>query len=210
MTRTEIIDFAQFGLSVNDSQLNDSIDPARWIQLVQMAYKNVWIRARNKVARSQLLAAVDSTWPAGSATFTLPTTPVNLQQALIYDILFLDDSGNPYDRFGGYFETRNVLRIYPGAVPSAAAFNMRFYIIPEAEVLDAGTSPLLIKDAHHEVIAWECLKTVKMLADKEVPQKWEEKLEDLEFHLFSELKSRPIVNRPNIISMDAPMARPSS
>lgn len=204
MTLDELIDFASFGLSVNDSQFNDAIAPDRWKQLVQMAYKNVWSRFRTIAPRSALLTYIDKTWTAGSFTYSLP---IDLRNALIYDILYVDSNGNPFDRVGAYFESKNVLRLGVGSGLSTD-FQMRFYYIPEVELLTGGSSPLLILPQHHEAVAWEALKVVKMLADKEVPEGWLTNLESLEYQMFNEAKSRPLASRPNVISVDAPMIRP--
>lgn len=206
MTRTEMVDLLKLFLNVNNSQLDDSISETQWAAFIQRAYSTVWQRIRGQVSRATLLVSQDIQWPAGQPTFTLP---VNLQNAVIYDIWTLDGSGNPLCQFNGFFETRNVLRV--GSVSWAlSGYNLRYYYIPEAETLGANDVPALIPPQYHETIVWEALRVVKMLFDKEIPGNWQEKQEEIEFTLVKEQSTRPVNQRANIMAMGSPMVRPLS
>jgi hypothetical protein len=206
MTRDEIISFAKFIMNVNDSQLSDDITDERWIELVQMAYVDVWARFKQTVSRASLLEYTDLTWPAGSNTLALPNS---LKDAVIYDIVYVDSNGVPYSRFQGYFEKRNLLRLDLTGQSAAQSFILRFYFIPEVENLDNPTStPVLIAPNHQKVIAWEAARVVKALSDKEVPESWNDKIDEIEQRMIIDWKSRPIAQRPNIISSESPFMRP--
>lgn len=205
MTLTELIDFAKFGLNVNDSQLNDDISAERWVTLIQMAYKNLWTRVRNQVGRANLVKSYDDSWAGGAATYTLPQ---QYQNAVIYDIVYTDGFGNPLSRIQGNFETRNVFRLTAWGGVSPSPFTFRVYYIPEVEVLTVSASPALLPPAHHEAIAWEALITVKMFTDKKVPDNWAEHRDGIEMMCIKELSVRPLTFRANIVSLDAPLLRP--
>lgn len=207
MTRDEIIDFCKFAMNVNASQSDDSVSDANWVTLVNNSYRAIWNRISLELApKGSVVQTFDTSWPAGDFTYTLPT---QLQNALIYECWYLDSNNEPYNRIDATFEKRNVMRLnyYPSFSPGG--FPFRIYFIPEAEKLAVGTDvPQLIPPRHHEVIAWEALRTVKMLTDKEIPEMWQAKFEDLELSLAKEFQSRPLANRPNVRSLWSPIARP--
>lgn len=192
-------------LNMNASQLDDSIDPAGWLDFINEAYSDTWKLVRNTAPRECTVESVDFTWPAGANTYTLPT---ELKNATIYQIIQVNAQGVPCGSFWGFFEKRNVLRLPPGSPVGGLTF--RIYFIPEAEELTGDTSvPQLIPPQHHDVIMWECLNTVKALFDKEVPERWESTLEDLKFLLCKEFMARPINDRARIRLPDAPLIRPT-
>lgn len=207
MTRAEIIDFCKFAQNVNDSQADDSISDAHWIQLVNNAYKTIWNRVALELApKGAVVQEFDTDWPAGDFTFTLPDS---LKNAIIYECWYLDSNNQPYNRIDAIFDKRNVMRLnyYPSFSPGG--FPFRIYYIPDAEKLEVDEqSPALLPARHHEVIAWEALRVVKMLTDKEIPEMWQAKFEDLELSLMKEFQSRPLANRPNVRSLWSPIARP--
>lgn len=206
MTRDEIESFAKFILNYNDSQLEDSISATRWPELVNMAYQDVWNRFKQTVSRASLLSSTDLTWPAGATTLELP---VSLHNTVIYDLVYVDQTGLPYGRFAGYFEKRNLLRLDLFGSANPQSFTLRVYFVPDAEELTVGTSsPVLIPPAHHKVIAWELARVIKAIADKEVPPSWDDKIAEIEQRMMIDWKSRPVAQRPNIISEDAPFMRP--
>jgi len=205
MNRGQIREKAKFYMNFNASQVNDDISDANWNTLVNDAYRQVWTRVRSQISRAGLLTSVDVPWPAGQQTYTLPAY---LQDAAIYDLWQLDGNSNPVAPVGCFFETRNVLRLplYP---LGNQGFTMRIYFIPEVDQLaNDSDSPTLIPPVHHDVIVWECLKIAKIIADKEIPESWTERLEDIEFSLVKELGTRPIANRSNIIYAQGPRSRP--
>jgi len=205
MTLGEIRAQVKLYLNVNNSQLNDDLSDANYNTFIQNAYKNIWIRLRGTASKSVLLASQDLPWASGAQTVILPT---NLQNALIYDLWYLDSGSNPYARLNAFFETRNVLRITLSGI-TISGFNFRVYFIPEAETLTSDSStPALIPPSHHEVIVWETLKIIKMLYDKEIPDSWMRRMDDIEFTLNKELMTRPVSQRANIVSLDQPIARP--
>jgi hypothetical protein len=207
MTREDIINFCKFAMNVNSSQANDDISDANWITLVQNAYKTMWNRIALELApKGAVVQQFDTTWPSGDFTFTLPTS---LENAIIYECWYLDSNGQPYSRMDAAFDIRNVMRLnyYPSFSPGG--FPFRIYYIPDAEKLAVDNQvPALLPARHHEVIAWEALRTVKMLTDKEIPESWQAKFEDLELSLMKEFQSRPLANRPNVRSLWSPIARP--
>lgn len=207
MTLQQLIDFAKLSLNVNASQLNDDLTLTQWQAFMQAAYEDCWVRFRNQVSRDYFLASTDLQWTAGAATYTLPT---QLQNAVIYDIVYLDTMGNPYSRWQGTFETRNVLRLAQFGAVTPSAFPFRVYYIPEPETLTLSSTPALIPPIHHKVIAWEALITVKELLDKEVPQSWMDHRDSIEMMLVKECSKRPVAARANIVSLDTPILRPSS
>lgn len=192
-------------LNVNASQLNDDISDANWNDFINQAYSDVWMRVRTQVSRATLLISQDIQWPPGAQTLTLPT---NLQNAVVYDIWQLDGAGNPLVQFGGFFETRNVLRM-PSISWSTAGYTMRIYFIPEVEVLAIDDqSPLLIPPQYHNVITWEALMVAKALYDKAIPDSWEAKRNEIELSLVKEQSTRPVAFRANIGLATSPMVRP--
>lgn len=192
-------------MNVNSSQLPDDLTTANWNSFINDGYKNLWLRVRAQVSRSNLLASIDLTWPAGSQTFTLPA---NLQDAAIYDMWQVDSSGNPLIQFCGFFETRNVLRL-PMWPQGFQGFTLRVYYIPETEdMANDSDSPSLIPASHQEVIVWEALKIVKILLDKAIPDSWVRRCDDVEFVLVKELATRPISSRSNIKLATNQMNRP--
>lgn len=206
MTRDELVAYCKLALNVNNSQLNDDISSDQWSQFIQMAYKNVWTRARNQLGRDSLLKVFHAQWTPGSATYTLPLW---LQPMLIYDIVYTDGNNNPLSRIAGSFETRNVFRLLQFGAVSPSPFTFNIYYIANVETLNSSSSPVLFPEPHHEVIAWEAIITVKMLYDKEVPQAWTQKRDDLEYFMVKELGNRPLASRPNVSSLDVPMLRPA-
>lgn len=207
MTRDQLIDRCKFMMAVNDSQANDDISDESWIRIVDDAYRTIWNRLSLEMApKGAVVQYTDVAWTANSFTYTLPNT---LKNAIIYELWYVDSNSQPYGQVDATFNSRNVLTMssFPGAAP--ASFNFRIYFIPNAEELAEATSePLLIPARHHELLAWEALRTIKMLADKEVPQAWITKYEDLELTLMKEFQSRPLANRPNVRSTWSPFARP--
>lgn len=207
MTRGELIDFAKWGLNVNDSQLPDDISPARWEQLCQMAYKNVWSKFRTQVSKASLLTYSDFTWTSGTSTFTLPTSPVDLTNAVIYAIMGLSSptvSPITYFSWPVQFLSRNVL-----TSPYNLTGPFRIFYIPEAETLaNDGAIPQLVPPAHHELIAWEMLRVVKMFLDKEIPEQWNDRYVELEMNWFNEWKTRPLADRAGVIDLNVPILRP--
>lgn len=207
MTRDELVAYCKLALNVNNSQLNDDISDDQWIMFIQMAYKNVWTRARNQLSRDALLNVYHAQWTPGSATYTLPLW---LQPMLVYDFLYTDGNFNPLSRIAGSFETRNVFRLLQFGAVSPSPFTFNIYYISNVETLTGGaSSPYLFPEPHHEVIAWEAIITVKMLYDKSVPSEWSQKRDDLEYFMIKELGNRPLAYRPNIASLDVPMLRPA-
>ena len=207
MTRAELIAFCKFAMNVNSSQDNDDISDANWINLVNNAYRTVWNRISLELApKGAVVQYSDQTWPGNSFTFTLPN---NLKNAIIYELWYLDSNSQPYSRVDATFEYRNVLTLAYNQSFAPGGFNFRIYFIPDAEPLENDTSvPELLPARHHEVIAWEALRVVKMLTDKDIPQMWQAKFEDLELSLMKEFQSRPLANRPNVRSLWSPIARP--
>lgn len=207
MTRDELIDSCKFSLNVNDSQTNDDVSDASWIRLVNNAYQEVWNRLALELApKGSVVQYVDKTWTAGSFTYTLPA---ELKSAVIYELWYLDSNSQPYGRVDAIFGSRDILTLNYLQSFSPGGFNFRLYFIPDAEKLaTASSEPQLIPSRHHQIIEWQTLITIKMLADKEVPQMWLEKYQNLELSLMKEFSSRPLANRPNVRSLLSPIARP--
>ncbi len=202
-TLKELRDNCKADLNVNASQIADDISEATWNRLINQAYNKVWKELRTQVSREAVVQSVDIQWPSGALTMDLP---LNLQNATLHQIFEVTSQGVPLRDFPGFFETRNVLRIY-GAYPYNAT--LRVYFIPEAEPLAVDSdSPTLIPPQHHDFIEWETLILVKQLQDKEVPAMWSKRYDELKFSLFNEFKSRPFNPRPAIRLPGAPMARP--
>lgn len=193
----------KFDLAVNDSQLNDNISGASWNRLINQSYNKVWKELRTQVAREATVQSVDFAWESGALTMDLP---VLLRNATLHQLIEVNTSGIPIGEFRGYFETRNKLRIY-GSFPYTAT--IRAYFIPEAETLvNDSDTPQLIPPQHHDFIEWETLLLVKQLQDKDIPEAWTKRYNDLKFSLFNEFKSRPFNPRPGIRLSGAPMLRP--
>lgn len=207
MTRDELIDACKFDMNVNDSQLADDISDTSWVRLVNNAYQEVWNRLSLELApKGSVVQYVDKTWTAGAFTYTLPT---ELKNAIIYELWYLDSNSQPYARMDAVFQSRNLLSLNYLQSFSPGGFTFRIYFIPDAEKLAADSSePQLIPPRHHQIIEWQTLITVKMLADKEVPQMWLAKYENLELSLMKEFTSRPLANRPNVRSLWSPIERP--
>lgn len=207
MNREQIIDFAKWGLNVNASQFDDSITPDRWNQLCQMSYKNCWSKFRTQVAKASILTYTDIAWPSGATTFTLPATPIDLTNAVIYAIMGYDSSTTTsptcFYPLPVQFLSRNVL-----SAPVALTTTMRIFYIPDVEYLQTGQSPLLIPPQHHELIAWDMLRIVKMFADKEIPQQWDNRTQELELNWVKEWSTRPLAVRAGVINLDFPILRP--
>ena len=87
---------------------------------------------------------------------------------------------------------------FPGPIVSAD-LALRVYYVPDAEQFtDDKQTPLLIPPAHHRVIVWQTLCDIKMLWDKDVPDKWQRRLDGLVGSLLQELRTRPVAHRANI------------
>jgi hypothetical protein len=193
----------KFDLSVNDSQLDDHISDASWNRLINQSYNKAWKELRTQVAREATVQSYDFAWTTGALTMDLPDA---IKDGTLHQIVEVNSSGVPIREFQGFFETRNRLRVMGGLAYSAT---LRVYYIPEVEqlVLDEQV-PLLIPPQHHDFIEWETLLLVKQLQDKEIPEAWQKRYNELKFSLFNEFKSRPFNPRPGIRLPGAPMLRP--
>lgn len=201
----EIRDIAKQRLSVNDSQLNDDIEPESWVDYVNEAYNTLILELQSQAPRENIVEYIDMAWPEGSLTLNLPDVLIDVP---IYQIVQVDTSGNPCGDFPGYFETKNTLRTPSGY--ANIGFNIRVYFLRSAEKWDGGDgqTPLMVEERFHWLLVWRTLITIKSTVDKSVPDKWEKESEKLSFLFFKEHVARPIAQRGRTRLPNAPLTRP--
>lgn len=199
MTRDELVAQAKLLLQTNSAQLNTDLSSANYVGFVQSAYDQLWTRISYEANTNGNSSYIDVEWPTGTPTRTLSQLGLGSAHILGFYLVYGDGTTGPRIpsiRFQD--ETTLVWDAYP-----QPATTVRIYFRPVAERLVSGASiPQLIAPDHHMAIAYEAAIQVKEALDHDIPQRWAQRLENLEYYAFKSISNKIFRNGSQIVPAD--------
>lgn len=199
MTRDALVARVKLLLQANSAQLNTDLSAANYVGFVQSAYAQLWTRISYEANSNGNSSYVDVSWPQGTPTRTLTQLGLVGVQLLGFYTVYSDDTTGPrIPSIRFLSQDTLVWDAYPQPVTT-----VRVYYRPAAEELATGSSvPQLIGPEHHEAIAYEAAIQIKEALDHDIPQRWAQRLENLEYYAFKSISNKIFRNGSQIVPAD--------